>query len=200
LRSFYRWAVLTGRVDENPAERLPVVRATQPKARPAADDDLAAALRRADDRELLALRLAAELGMRRGEVAVVHSRDIIERSTNGPTLIVHGKGRQDREVPLTEALARTLRACGEGYVFPGRDAGHISPRYLGKLISALLPAGVTMHQLRHRFATLAYSVDRDVFAVQQLLGHASPMTTQRYVLVPHDAQRRLVEIVAARAS
>lgn len=54
-----------------------------------------------------------------------------------------------------------------------------------------------MHQLRHRFATRAYSVDRDVFTVQELLGHASPATTRRYVLVPRSALRATVKAVAS---
>ncbi|MDQ2740537.1 MAG: site-specific integrase, partial [Actinomycetota bacterium] len=54
----------------------------------------------------------------------------------------------------------------------------------------------TMHSLRHRFASRAYAVDRDVLTVQDLLGHASPATTQRYVQLPDDAKRRLIEAVA----
>jgi site-specific recombinase XerD len=54
-----------------------------------------------------------------------------------------------------------------------------------------------MHALRHRFATKAYNIDRDVFTVQQLLGHASPETTQRYVQVSDINMRRLVEAVQA---
>lgn len=49
-----------------------------------------------------------------------------------------------------------------------------------------------MHALRHRFATRVYNVDRDVFAVQILLGHSSPATTQRYVQINDTALRRLV--------
>ena len=52
-----------------------------------------------------------------------------------------------------------------------------------------------MHQLRHRFATRAYSATRDLFAVQRLLGHASPNTTQRYVATTPDDLRHAVNAV-----
>lgn len=67
---------------------------------------------------------------------------------------------------------------------------------MGKVVSTLLPSGVTIRALRHRFATQAYSIDRDVFTVQQLLGHACPATTQRYVQVSDSSMRRLVDAVA----
>jgi len=63
--------------------------------------------------------------------------------------------------------------------------------------SDALGNGVTMHQLRHRFATMAYAVDTDVLVVQRLLGHASPATTQRYVRTDDRAARRTVKAVAA---
>jgi len=143
----------------------------------------------------LALRLAGELGMRCAEVAQVHARDLTQ-SDDGWQLLVHGKGAKQRWLPVPDHLAHLLRAH-EGYVFPGGDNGHVSSIWLGKRISALLPEGVTMHALRHRFATKAYNIDRDVFAVQQLLGHASPSTTQRYVLVNDASRRRLVDAVSA---
>src|SRR5690606_1693014 len=112
-------------------------------------------------------------------------------------LVVHGKGNKQRTLPLSNDLATALGARGEGYLFPGNLDGHLSADYIGKIISRLLPVGVTMHALRHRFATSAYNVDRDVFTVQQLLGHASPATTQRYVQVSDTNMRRLVEAVSA---
>lgn len=66
------------------------------------------------------------------------------------------------------------------------------------LLTRALPDGVTGHALRHRFATKAYAVNRDLFAVQQLLGHASPNTTQAYVKVPEESLRQLVNAVAVR--
>ena len=104
---------------------------------------------------------------------------------------------------MPETLARSLRTLPEGYVFPGRIvekqrhsyAGRMSARYMGKKVKELLPDGVTMHALRHRFATRVYNHNRDVFTVQKLLGHASAATTQRYVQVSDERMRALVEAV-----
>ncbi|MET3769439.1 integrase [Marisediminicola sp. UYEF4] len=196
LVSFYGWAEDTDRIEVNPTSKLPVVKAAQPRPRPALDHEYSAALGRAGDRETLALRLGAEMGLRRAEVASLHSRDITG-TQSAWSLQVHGKGAKLRTLPLPNGLAEQLRALPEGYVFPGQINGHMSPRWMGKLVSGLLPAGVTMHALRHRFATRAYNIDRDVFTVQQLLGHASPATTQRYVQVSDERMRRLVEAANA---
>lgn len=196
LRTFYGWALDTDRIQVSPAAKLPVVRRGSQLPRPALEDEYSNALANSSPRERIALRLAAEIGLRRAEVAHVHSRDIT-RAGDYWSLTVHGKGSKERGIPLTENLAVMLRALPEGYVFPGRINGHISPERMGKLISRLLPEGVTMHALRHRFATRAYGVDRDVFSVQLLLGHASPETTKRYVQINDSSMRRLVEAVAS---
>lgn len=204
LRTFYGWAVDTGRMADDPTARMPKVKAGDPVARPATDAEYALALERADERWTLALRLAAELGLRRAEVARVHSADLRDDGSGKTWLTVHGKGDKVRRLPMPKSLAVAVRAVGPGYAFPGRivekhaharSEGHLSARYVGKQLAALLPADVTMHALRHRFATKAYNVDRDVFTVQRLLGHASPATTQRYVQVADDRMRDLVEAV-----
>ncbi|WP_245599473.1 tyrosine-type recombinase/integrase [Nakamurella lactea] len=144
----------------------------------------------APPRVALMLRLAAEAGLRRAEVAVIQSDDLIE-DLYGWSLVVHGKGDRDRVVPLPASLAAELRSHEPGFLFPGNEAGHLSPRWVGKLCTRYLPDHWTMHSLRHRFASRAYAVDRDVFTVQDLLGHVSPVTTRMYVVPPADAKRRL---------
>lgn len=196
LRGFYRWATTTGRTTHDPAAALPSIPPAQPRPRPTPDRAYRLAIMAADVRERLMLRLAAECGLRRAEVAQVHSRDLVE-DLGGWSLVVHGKGARERVVPLPASLARELRMLGHGYAFPGDDHGHLSPRWVGKLVTRLLPEGYTMHSLRHRFATKAYAVDRDVFTVQELLGHASPTTTRVYVQLPDDSKRRLVEAISA---
>ncbi|MFT4188549.1 MAG: tyrosine-type recombinase/integrase [Aeromicrobium sp.] len=194
LKSFYKWALLAGHAASDPVEALPAVKAAKPHPRPVTDEAYRHALARADERVRLMVRLAGELGLRRAEVATVHSRNMVE-DLEGWSLIVTGKGDKTRVLPLPSGLASELRALPKGWAFPGEDGGHLSPRWVGTLVGRVLPDGWTMHKLRHRFATKAYEVDRDVFTVQDLLGHASPATTRVYVAMPRDSLRRTVEAV-----
>lgn len=193
LRSFYRWAFTVGHVQRDPAADLPAVRLRPPRHRPAPEDAYRAALAAADDRVRLMLRLAAELGLRAGEVATVHTGDIVTGSDCAYWLDVSGKGDRTRTLPLPDDLASVLLDRDAGYVFPGQIEGHLSRAYVTRLMSAVLPDQHTAHSLRHRFATRAYAIDRDVFSTQELLGHASPETTRRYVQVLSANLRRLVE-------
>lgn len=190
LRSFYGWGRHHGLTEADPARELPKVRRTPPRPRPLPEVHAVAALAAADERTALMIRLAGEHGLRRAEIAVVHSNDVVE-DLLGFSLVVHGKGGRDRQVPCAEDVARVILAA-DGWVFPGKLDGHISPWWVGKLVGRVLPHGFTTHTLRHRFATTAYGADHDVFAVQAFLGHASPQTTLRYVQLPDDAQRKLL--------
>lgn len=197
LRGFYRWAVEAGHVAASPALALPRVKPARPNPQPAPDSVYLPTLAIADDRERLMLRLAAEHGMRRAEVASVHTvRDLVE-DLAGWSLTVHGKGGKDRVVPLLDDVAAQLRGLPAGWAFPGNDHGHLSPRWVGKLLNRLLPGEWTMHKLRHRAATRWWDAsDRDLFVVQELLGHASPATTRAYVAVVDERLRRAVERAA----
>lgn len=196
FKSFYEWAVNEGRVEENIAEKLPKIRMDQGRPRPAPDWAYKQALMAAPPRERLMLHLAADLGMRRAEVAQTHTSDVI-REGEGFSLTIHGKGGKDRIVPMPAALGRTITDMQPGYLFPGNDNGHLSPRFVGRLIASLLPEGFTAHTLRHRFATRAYDRTRDLLLVQKMLGHTSPATTQRYVDYARDTMRSVVEQLAA---
>ncbi|MDQ2624349.1 MAG: tyrosine-type recombinase/integrase [Actinomycetota bacterium] len=197
LRSFYGWAETTGRVASSPAGNLPSPGVPPPNPRPTPEVAYRHALTHADERVRLMIRLAAELGLRRAEVAAVHARDV-EPDLVGYSLRVDGKGGKVRMVPMPEDLARAvLRRAAGGYAFPGDDGGHLSPRWVGRLVSRLMPEGWSMHSLRHRAATRWYAIDRDLLTTQQLLGHSSPATTQAYVVPPDDARRRLVLAAAS---
>lgn len=191
LRGFWRWGVLTGRTDVDVALGLPVIAPAQPKPRPAPPAAVETALSEADERTWLMLRLANELGMRRGEVAQVHSDDVT-RDLLGWSLHVHGKGSRDRVVALPDSLARAIAEQPAGFLFPGADHGHLSARWVGTLVSRMLPEGVSMHALRHLCATELHDATHDLRAIQQLLGHASVATTERYVAVHPDAIRSMV--------
>ncbi len=185
-----------GLIDANPAAELPAVRPTEPRPRPTPEVVYRTALADVTERRVrVALRLAGEAGLRRTEVSLVHADDL-EPDLLGWTLVTHGKGGKDRRVPLEDDLAREVIAqCDGGWMLPGRIDGHLSGAYVGKLVARALPGIWTMHTLRHRFGTRAANAG-DLIAVQQLLGHASVATTQRYVLRPDDALRRAAKLAA----
>lgn len=191
-RSFYAWGLKKGHTTVNPALELPRVKPGEADPRPAPDRVYHEALMKANARDRMIMRLAAEMGLRRAEVAQVHSDDLFE-DLFGWSLRVHGKGGKPRTVPCTRGIALDLLDLPRGYAFPGKDNGHLSARWVGKIVTKLMPGRWTMHTLRHRFATLAYSVDRDVFTVQKLLGHASSATTGRYVAIYDDSLRKTVD-------
>lgn len=196
LRGFYGWAVAQGHVATSPALALPRIRPATPNPQPAPDSVYLPALGAATARERLMLRLAAEHGMRRAEIAVVHSRDLVEDLT-GWSLVVHGKGGKDRVVPLLDDVAALLRALPAGWAFPGDDGGHLSPRWVGRLLNRLLAGDWTMHKLRHRAATRWWDAsEHDLFVVQSLLGHASPATTRVYVAIEDQRLRATVRAAA----
>lgn len=179
---------------KSPAASLPRVRVPRAVARPADDIDIVAALRRADRRTLLMLRLAAELGLRRAEVGAVDPHRDVEMAG----LRVCGKGGVTRVVPLPAELRAVLTAQPPGWLFPSSHGGHLTAGYVGKLMAEVLPTGVTPHMLRHAAATAWHDAGLDIADIQPLLGHASMATTGRYVQVRNGKALDAVEQAAAR--
>ncbi|MFR1605794.1 MAG: hypothetical protein ACLSUZ_05025 [Bifidobacterium pseudocatenulatum] len=103
------------------------------------DRYIAAAIEKATSSEKLTIRLGAECGLRRGEIARVHSDDVVADSA-GRSSIVRGKGDKQRIVPLPDDLACIIMDA-RGYLFPGRFGGHVEESYVGDHISHLLPDG-----------------------------------------------------------
>lgn len=199
FRKFWSWGIDGGHLSIPAADALPRVRAGLAAPRPCPDGAYQRALMAAQPRERLMLRLSAEMGLRRAEVAQIHAADIVD-DLGGHTLIVHGKGNKRRDVPLPTGLAvEMLNQCRRGYAFPGDDEGHLSPRWVGKLITGLLPGELTMHTLRHRFASRAWREGVDVWVIQSILGHASADTTRRYVAIPKTAERGAIDSLSRAA-
>lgn len=193
LRGYYSWRVLTDRATRSPAAVLLPVRVPRGKPRPTADDVFLDALNAADDRTRLMLLLAARVGLRRGEIARVHSDDVV-RDFVGYSLRVRGKGERVRIIPLADEVARLLLEV-DGWAFPGAIDGHLSPAHVTKIISRALGGGGA-HQLRHRFATRLYrATGHDLRVVQEALGHESITTTAIYTDIEPDALRLAVAAV-----
>lgn len=192
ISSFFRWLHKSGRRSDDPSLDVPRVKKPHAHPRPCPDRYIAAAMEKAMSSEKLMIRLGAECGLRRGEIARVHSDDVVADSA-GRSLIVRGKGDKQRIVPLPDDLAGIIMDA-RGYLFPGRFGGHVEESYVGDHISHLLPRGYAAHTLRHRFATTAYAATHDLFVVAELLGHESVETTEHYVAMPDG---RLREATAA---
>lgn len=192
ISSFFRWLHKSGRRSDDPSLDVPRVKKPHAHPRPCPDRYIAAAMEMATPSERLMIRLGAECGLRRGEIARVHSDDVVADSA-GRSLIVRGKGDKQRIVPLPDDLADIIMDA-RGYLFPGRFVGHVEESYIGDHISHLLPDGYAAHTLRHRFATTAYAATHDLFVVAELLGHESVETTEHYVAMPDG---RLREATAA---
>lgn len=195
LRSFYAWAMATGRTTESPAHLLPPVRVPRARPRPTPEAAFRAAMRTDDERVRLAVMLTGICGLRRGEAARARREDL-EPDLLGQVLRVTGKGGHVRLVPLPDELAREILSRPDGWLFPSSHGEHLTPNHLGKLVSKHLPEGFTTHTLRHRCGTRAYAVTKDLRAVQELLGHAKPETTAIYTAVPEASIRAAVEAVA----
>lgn len=129
-------------------------------------------------------------GLRISEALALNVGDI----THNDFLRVKGKGNKERIVPLLplvkENISAYLAACpykltnGEP-LFLGARGDRISPRIIQRNLEKLrrelgLPDTVTPHALRHSFATHLLAEGTDLRSIQELLGHASLSTTQRY--------------------
>lgn len=197
VRGFFAWAKKNGLTEVDPSAELPIMKPDHGVPRPVPDTAWATATMKADARVTLMLRLAGEAGLRRGEVARVNTKDLLE-AARGFQLHVHGKGRRDRLVPITGELAalvaagpagHTPGAPSTGWLFPGSDHGHLTAPWVGALCSRVMPDVWTLHTARHRFASRAYRGTRDIRAVQKLLGHSTVGMTERYTAVDDDELR-----------
>lgn len=195
FRVVFRHAYKAGMLAADPSVELDGVRVPSSSPRPTPEAALSAALAGIRPRTRLMLLLGALAGLRRAEIACLRVDAITEDG-----LRVIGKGGKVRMVPIHPALGPELvsylanTGIRAGYLFPGETDGHLSAHHVGKLLAHALPDQWTAHSLRHRFSSRSYAGCFDIRALQELLGHASPAVTARYVAVPNTA---LVNAVAA---
>ena len=218
VRSFFRRQERLGRLN-NPAigaVRAPkrphgvprpltpaAARATTARAGEAADTPWVG-LR---DRALLTLLYGC--GLRLGEALAL---DLGDRPRGG-SMVVRGKGGKERLVPLlpavVEAIDAYVAACPyplapDGPLFVGVRGGRLDPavaqRQMRRLRARLeLPADATPHSLRHSFATHLLAGGGDLRTIQELLGHASLSSTQRYTEVDTARLRAVYDAAHPRA-
>lgn len=155
-----------------------------------------------DQKAANVMRLALYSGMRRSEILKLRWEDVdFER---GFIRLVDPKGGRDQIIPMNGYVRTILtgieRVQDNPFVFPGKFPGthltecRISLNRIKK--AAGLPKGFRpLHGLRHSFAsTLASSGQCDLFTLQRLLTHKSPLMTQRYAHLRDDALKRASEL------
>jgi integrase/recombinase XerC len=206
LRTFFKFLVRDGRLKSNPAELVSSPRL--PKKLPSylSEDEAATfvempagdAFKGQRDRAILELLYAS--GLRVRELVGLNDENV---DMAQQLVRVFGKGRKQRIVPFGEFAARALTAYleerdrqgltaseddGQTPVFVSVNGRRLNARDVQRLVERTrlgLPSGrrLTAHTLRHSFATHLLENGADLRAIQELLGHSSLATTQKYTHV-----------------
>ena len=219
VRALFRYLVRIGRLDHNPAEEVATPKVPRRTPRFLSPDDAArlvespsgdsaAALR---DRAILELSYGA--GLRVSEVVGLDCGDV---DLDGGLVRVTGKGNKTRIVPMgrlaVAAVGLWLMRRSE---ITGRDAdvsalfrnarngARLTVRSVQRIVergrSVCQEGGATPHWLRHAFATHMLGSGADLRSIQELLGHSSLSTTQRYTHVELEALMRVYDDAHPRA-
>lgn len=222
VRNFFRYLDRNGLV-HNPAIdtlRTPKTPSSIPKA--LTPEDALAAVKMAGElqdepwlarRDIAIMLLLYGCGLRIGEALDLNVSDVGKDQTADGTLRVIGKGNKQRVVPVlpivSDAIAAYLSACPHGLsesdpLFVGSRGARLNPGVVQRQvrkIRAMLGLGdtATPHALRHSFATHLLANGGDLRTIQELLGHASLSTTQRYTAVDEAKLRAVYDDAHPRA-
>jgi integrase/recombinase XerC len=209
VRAFFRFLVDTKRLARDPAAAIGTPKTLRKLPAHLTLDDVDRLLVTPPGDRLLGLRDRAMLevlyssGLRVGELVGLDWDHVDEENASVRVL---GKGRKERVVPVGRPALRALaayaaalveagRPCRPGPIFRNARGGRLTSRSVARLMERwVLASGTatkaTPHALRHTFATHLLGAGADLRAIQELLGHASLSTTQRYT---HVDLRRLME-------
>jgi integrase/recombinase XerD len=219
VRSFHRFLVREGVTDRDPAAAVAQPRLPRSLPHPIPMEEVRRLLDAPDPatpgglRDRAILELLYGSGLRISELTGL---DVDDLELEGGSVRVLGKGGKEREVPLGSfardavgaylTRGRPALASGttRGALFLNARGGRLSrqscARLLGRYVRlAGIERRVTLHTLRHSFATHLLEGGADVRVVQELLGHASVATTQIYTLVTSQHLRDVYERSHPRA-
>ena len=204
LRTFFDYLVRKGRLSGNPAKQVSSPKAEKPLPEFLTVDQACTLVvlpkgegwRNLRDRAILETFYST--GIRISELVGLSDRDL-----HMPSGIIRvlGKGRKERIVPIgakaLEAIQAYLRArpVGAKGLFSNHRGGRLTARGVSRIVKSYLRQidrpGASPHTLRHTYATHLLEGGADLRAVQELLGHASLSTTQRYTHLQTD---RLMQV------
>lgn len=192
IKTFFRFLESRGFIKHNPAELVPF-RKRKIKIPPYLDeDDTIELLKTEKERDKIAILILYGCGLRISELEKLKLKDI-----SGDFLKIHGKGGKWRVVPIPEAVRefldfyiknirpKYLNGKDEGYLLLNKYGRRLSARYIRKVIKmqGFLKTGKNIwpHLLRHSYATHLLKNGADIRVIQELLGHSSINTTQKYI-------------------
>jgi integrase/recombinase XerC len=199
LRSFFRYCLRTGLIEDDPSQGVSNPRQKQEHPR-FLNPEQAQSLLETDDerdprsrRDLALAELLYGSGLRVSEALGLELGDL---EPGKRILRVRGKGNKQRIVPLTEKSLSRLRAYlevrqalgpnpGETALFLGQRGKRLQRRQANRIIAQLgqsagVQESISPHTLRHSFATHLLEGGADLRSVQELLGHSRLSSTQRY--------------------
>ncbi len=196
LRGYYRYLVRFGLREDDPTARLEGPKVARPLPRFLQVEEASTVVENPNQegwyrlRNVALLELAYGSGLRASELAALDRRD--PDLEEGLVLVRSGKGGKQRRVPFGPPAADALRlwlaelpdAPRDAPLFLNRFRTRLSVRAIHRIVReagvANGVAGVHPHALRHSFATHLLSEGADLRSIQEMLGHASLSTTQRY--------------------
>lgn len=197
IRSFFKFMVKSGVIDQSPAEELALPKVPKKLPRFLIQDEAKALVetRHEDDfsglRDCAIVELLYGTGIRVSELTKLN-RDNLDLEEGW--IKVQGKGNKERIIPLggkaLSALNEYLKIRGNesGAFFGNRQRERLTPRSVQRIVKRkAVSSGIlkrtTPHTLRHSFATHLLEEGADLRGIQELLGHSSLSTTQRYTQV-----------------
>src|SRR5712671_6030836 len=202
LRSLYKWLAREGVVRQNPAKlvsppklpkKLPRV-PTIEDMNGLLDSDLSGATS-FPARDLVILEMLYGCGIRNSELVGI---DLEHIKWSDEVILVRGKGKKERYVPLGDSAAQAIRdylprraealiasKISSTAMLINRRGRRLTTRSVGRIVKSIavakgLPSDVHPHTLRHAFGTHLLEEGADLRAIQELLGHERLSTTQRY--------------------
>ncbi len=204
IRSFYKWLARTERIPQNIAARIPLPKTEKRLPNFLSVDQMKALLQappgKAPDgaRDRAILELLYSSGLRVSELTSLNISSL-RFNADGGSITVRGKGGKERVVVFgivarkaVEEYLQMRSACvapgripENDTLFLNRLGTRLTPRSVERMIEHYartlgFPSGVTPHTLRHSFASHLLANGADLRVIQELLGHSSLSTTQKY--------------------
>jgi len=208
VRTFFEFLIRDGKLKSNPAKLVPTPRGEKRLPTFLTVDEVVKLVETPgsdnvyESRDRAILELLYSCGLRVSELVGINLNEL---DLNSMSVKVLGKGNKERMVPLGSKASTAIKTYlpqrldlkpKDDYLFVNSRGGRLSTRSIDRIIKKYaaisgIPKNISPHVLRHTFATHLLGGGADLRAIQEMLGHKSLSTTQRYT---HTSIEKLMEI------